>query len=66
MLERLGPDIIGVHPLTMDLGQLPLELIQPFAKGAKRESVSIVLGLEPSGADAELNPAPGDVIDSDD
>ena len=42
--SRLRQDVVGVGPLTGDLGQLPVELVEPVARGPEREPVRLVLG----------------------
>src|SRR5205823_9497276 len=54
------------RPLPDDLVQLAVELVEALALGVEGEAVRLVLRLVPAGADAELGPAAGDVVDGDD
>ena len=66
LLKRLGPDVVGLGPLAVDLGELPLELVDALANREERKSVGQVIGLEPPRADPELDPSGRDVVDRDD
>ena len=41
------------------------EAVDPFAGGGVGEAVGLVLALGPAGADAEIDPAAGDMVDGD-
>ena len=65
LLHRLRPRPALGRPLAVDLLELPLELVEALAGRGEGQAVGLVLGLVPAGADSELDPAAGDVVDRD-
>src|SRR5581483_8269160 len=61
-LHWLRPHVVGGRPLTRDLHELTVELVETRALRAEREAVRLVLRLVPAGADAELDATIRDVI----
>ena len=54
------------RPVADDLGELPVELVEPLPLRREREAVGLVLRLEPAGAEPELDAPVRDVVDGHD